>query len=133
MVRNYYARDRRQALVGRLFERGDSIASICKQLKVSKPTVYRDLGCVKKRHAAPAAPAASVLTAHAASTSLTAHTATTAPSDGDNLADFSRNMLMESINADLARGATGTALLKAQYSGDQRIIKYVNVQMALKK
>lgn len=51
MVRNYYARARRQELVGSLFERGDSIASICKQLKVSKQTVYRDISRFKKSSA----------------------------------------------------------------------------------
>ena len=48
----------------------------------------------------------------------------------DSFAEFAHNMLMESIDADLARGDTDLALFKAQYSGEQRIIKYVNVQIA---
>ena len=47
----------------------------------------------------------------------------------DSFAEFAHNMLMESIDADLARGDTDLALFKAQYSGEQRIIKYVNVQI----
>ena len=55
--------------------------------------------------------------------------APTAHAEADSFAEFAHNMLMESIDADLARGDTDLALFKAQYSGEQRIIKYVNVQI----